>query len=415
MRMDGPVPGRLPELDSIDLYEPSGYQKRSLHPDWAALRLSAPVWRQETPDGTPFWSLTRHADVLAALRDPVRFSSKSGTILDVIDGDPAGGHTILLTDPPEHACLKAPLAKRMSRYTAPDRVASIASHVERLVAPMRGGGEHDFARVVQILPMAAAGEMLGIPPEHWEDVALWTMTGLAPLDPAYKLGTPAQTLQAAHHQLFALLAGIVEERRRRPADDVISTLLALDFGGRALTDQEVLMNGYTLAMGTNSTTPHVAAHMMLALIESPSAWDALRRDRSLVGRAVEEVARWATPTSHLLRRTASRVEVAGVTIPVGAAVCLWLASANRDEAVFDDPYTFDPARDPNPHLAFGNGVHYCTGTRAARLVLGFLLESLLDGFEAFELNGEPVHLRSNFVNGMSSLPIIAHPKEGRTR
>ncbi|WP_181765207.1 cytochrome P450 [Streptomyces albidus (ex Kaewkla and Franco 2022)] len=411
MRMYGPSAGdRLPPPETIDLYAPETFRSASQHPAWAALRTEAPVWRQETPDGTPFWSVTRYKDVVELLRNTDDFSSETGTLLSVIHGDDAGGKTILLTDPPVHTYIKAPVAKLMSTRMTFDHTDRIAANVRRLVQPCLEGGTHDFARLMNVLPMAAAGEVLGVPEEYWSDVATWTMTGLAPEDPAFATGTPKQTLQMAHHQLFSLFSELVADRRRNPGDDLISVLLQLDFGGRPMTTDEVLLNCYTFAMGTNSTTPHVACQMMLAMLEHPEAWDALQKDPGLIITAVEEVARWATPTNHLMRRTTREVEMAGSVIPEGAPVCAWLASANRDETVFRDPYEFDPARKPNPHIAFGIGTHYCTGARAARMVLRILLEELVTRFDRFEPDGEPEHLYSNFVNGMSSLPVTAYPK-----
>ncbi|MEV4224410.1 cytochrome P450 [Nonomuraea sp. NPDC049725] len=410
MRMDGPPEAPLPPLEAVDLYDPERYRSGTQHSAWAALRREAPVHRQETPTGIPFWSLTRYDDVVAVLKNTRRFSSESGTLLSVIEGDAAGGQTILLTDPPEHTYLKSPIAKLMSRHTTRAHVEAIDANVRALLTPCLEGGPHDFAELMSVLPMAAAGRALGIPREYWPDVARWTMTGLAPEDPAFATGSPAETLRAAHHQLFLVFEEIIEQRRRRPADDLITVLSTLDFGGRKLTTDEILLNCYTLAMGTNSTTPHVAAQMMLAFLENPRAWRAVQEDRSLIPTAVEEVCRWATPTNHLMRRTTAPVEIHGVPIPADAPVCLWIASANRDENVFADPYRFQPDRARNPHIAFGLGTHYCTGARAARMVLGALLDEMVTRFDRFDPAGEPRHLYSNFVNGLGSLPVIAHPK-----
>src|SRR5207302_7769622 len=142
-----------------------------------------------------------------------------------------------------------------------------------------------------------------------------------------------QTLRLAHHQLFSLFEEIIAHRRKHPADDLITALCTLDFGGRRLTTQEILLNCYTLAMGTNSTTPHVAGNMLLALLDNPDAWRAVQDDHRLIPSAVEEACRWATPTNHLMRRTTVDVRVSDTTIPAGDPVCLWIASANRDDRV----------------------------------------------------------------------------------
>lgn len=410
MRVDGPSPGRVPALEDIDLCDARRYVSGSQHPFWAVLRERAPVWRSRTDLGVPFWSVTRHRDAVAVLKDTRHFSSVTGIALSEISGDPAGGKTIILSDPPTHTYFRGPLAKIMMSRASAAHDERGAATIRRLVAPCLEGGRHDFARLVDVLPMVSMGEVLGVSREYWSDVARWTMTGFAPEDPAYATGDREETLRVARHKLFALLAGIVEERREEPAEDLISALLTLDLGGRRLTKEEVLLNCYTFVMGAATTTPHVAGHMLLAFIEHRAAWEQLKQNPSLVPLAVEEACRWASPINHLMRRTTSEVEIAGTTIPAGAAVCVWTASANRDEAVFPEPYTFDPARQPNQHLAFGLGRHYCLGARAARTALGVLLDELLDRFDHFELAGDPLHLRSTFLNGMSSLPVVAYPR-----
>lgn len=401
------------ETGQIDLHDPDRYGEGCQHPAWSLLRAEAPVWRQRTPDGTEFWSLTRHADIVAALRDTTTFSSVSGNMLQVIGGDQAGGHTIVLTDPPAHTYLKSPITKLMTRHTTPEHLRRITDEVATLLRPLLDGRQHDFAAIVAALPMAVAGPVLGIPERHWDDVARWTMAGIVPHDPAYATGTAAQTTLLAHHELFTVFHDLIRRRGDGSADDLATALCDLDFGGRPLTEEEVLMNWYTLAMGTNATTPHAASHMLLAFLEFPSVWRALKADPGLVPTAIEEALRWGTPTHHVMRRTTRPVRLHGSTIPANAPVCLWLASANRDEMVFDSPFEFDQRRHPNPHVSFGIGTHYCTGARAARALLTALLEEMLVRFDEFSLAGPPQHLRSNFVNGMSALPVVA--RGGRSR
>jgi cytochrome P450 len=162
-------------------------------------------------------------------------------------------------------------------------------------------------------------------------------------------------------------------------------------------------------MGASTTTPHTANQTLLALAERPATWERLREraplDLYTVDNAIEEGLRWSTPTNHLMRRTTARVEIAGTEIAEGELVCAWVASANRDASVFKEPYVFDPWRSPNPHIAFGIGPHYCIGGPAARVALNVLLAQLLADFEGFEVTGEVTHLRSNFINGITRLPV----------
>jgi len=413
MRMTGPSE-QADEPAEIDLYDPDRYATGAPHRAWHRLRRDAPVWPQETPDGHRFWSVTRYRDVAAVLMDDKSFSSAHGTILAVAAGDSAGGRTINLMDQPRHADVRLPTMRLMSTHASRQRAGQVREHVRALVAEaFDAGGVVDIAALMLNLPMAAVGETIGLPRAVWGDVPRWAMAGVAPDDPHYAEGPPSVTLNKAHHRLIATFSELIRHRQAQPGDDVVSVLLALDFGGRPMDEREVLLNCYSFAMGAITTTAQVASHLVLALAEQPAAWRRLRASPELVAGAVEEALRWASPTNHLLRRTLRPVEVAGTRLAAGELVAAWVASANRDEAVFADPYTFDPGRSPNPHLAFGVGAHRCIGAPPAQVVLGVLLEEMLARLESFQLAGPVTHLRSNFINGITSLPMELQPVRAR--
>jgi cytochrome P450 len=259
------------------------------------------------------------------------------------------------------------------------------------------------------LPMAAVGETIGLPTSIWADLPRWAMAGVAPDDPHFAEGTPAETLNKAHHRLIAVFLDLIRHRRAHPGDDVISALLRLDFGGRPMDDREVLLNCYSFAMGAITTTAQVASHLILALAERPETWQRIRESPELIPAAVEESLRWASPTNHLLRRVIKPAEIAGTRFEPGELVAAWVASANRDEALFRAPYEFDPGRSPNPHLAFGVGPHRCIGAPPAQVVIGLLLHEMLARLESFHVAGPITHLRSNFINGITSLPVNFQP------
>jgi cytochrome P450 len=406
MRMTAARPEPVP-LARIDLYDPGRYQHGDQHPSWHTLRDQVPVWEQRTPAGDPFWSVTRYADVTRLLMDDRRYSSAHGTILAVARGDTAGGKTINLMDQPAHAAVRLPTMRTMSTRLVRERREIVRGHVRRILAGhLDDGGTVDFAELMLALPMAGVGEIIGIPASAWPDVPRWAMAGVAPADPEYATGSEGDTLRHAHHELMAMFSELIADRRRHRRDDVISVLLDLDFNGRRLNEHELLLNCYSFAMGAITTTPQVASHMVLAFANRPEAWRAVRADPALVPDTVEEALRWASPTNHLMRRTLTRVQVGDTWLPEGSLVCAWVGAANRDERVFADPYTFDPARNPNPHVAFGVGAHRCIGGPAAQVALAVLVEELLarDVVE-FELAGEVVHLYSNFINGITHLPV----------
>lgn len=415
MRMTGPASDGQPDaLDGIDLYDPIRYAIGTQHPAWHRLRQEVPVWPQDTPDGKRFWSVTRYRDVAAVLMDDKAFSSAHGTILAVAGGDSAGGRTINLMDQPRHADVRLPTMRLMSTHASRQRAPQVREHVRRRVADrFDAGGVVDVAELMLQLPMAAVGEAIGLPAEVWRDLPRWAMAGIAPEDPHYADGNAAETLKKAHHHLIAVFSELIRDKRANRGDDIVSVLLDLDVGGRAMDEHEVLLNCYSFAMGAVTTTAQVASHLIQALADRPETWRRLRESPGMLPAAVEESLRWASPTNHLLRRTVRPVDLAGTRLEPDELVAAWVASANRDETVFADPYAFDPGRNPNPHLAFGIGAHRCVGGPPAQVVLRMLLEEMCTRLEAFHVAGPVTHLRSNFINGITSLPVDFQPARAR--
>jgi cytochrome P450 len=409
--------GPLPTVDvaDIDLFDPGRFGARSQHPAFQVLRGQAPMWRQNTPTGTPFWSATRYHDVAAILMDDKTFGSENGTILAVADGDPAGGKTINLLDQPRHAAVRLATMRTMSARLVRERVDRVRSHVRAILAPALDGEPVDFAEVMLALPMAAVGEILGIPEQYWPSIPRWAMAGVAPGDSEYLVNTVSDTLKTAHYNLFEMFSALVAERRRRPADDAISALFQVRYADRGLTDHEILLNCYSFAMGSITTTPHTASQTVLALAQRPDQWRRLRRDPTLIESTVEEALRWSSPTNHLLRKVLYPTEVAGTALEPGELVCAWVASANWDETVFESPTEFRVDRSPNPHLAWGIGPHRCIGASAAQLALTVLVAELVRDVEAIDLHGPVTHLHSNFINGITHLPVTLRAAARRAR
>ncbi|TBO59250.1 cytochrome P450 [Streptomyces kasugaensis] len=399
---DHPVP-----LDSIELFDPAAYLRGSQHGAWHTLRRQAPVRRERTPDGTDYWSFVSYADCDRIIKDTATFGSEHGTILASVGvGDSAGGMAITLMDPPDHGQIRQPSMRRLRHAVVRNRTDDISARVLALAAPLLTGGEHDVARLLRTLPMAAAGDLMGIPEEYWDTVAFNTTASIAPQDPEYAVGRNVEdTLRRVHHKLFAVFSEIIRSRRRNLGEDLISGLLTLEYHGRRMPEQQVLMNCYSFALGANSTTPHVAAQLLLTLAEQPELWEAVLADPSLVPALVDEGTRWVSPTHHLVRRVSKDTTLGGADLAEGDWVCAWVASANRDENVFRDPYTFDLTRSPNPHMGFGVGPHYCIGAPASKVALAALFGELARRRIRFELAGEPTHLYSNWINGITRLPM----------
>jgi cytochrome P450 len=414
VELTAPPADVLIALADIDLYDPAGFRTADQHPTWRTLRVKAPVWWHDRASGTGFWCVTRYADCERVLKDCRTFSSEEGTILASVGvGDAAGGQTITLTDPPQHAMVRAPAMRTMGHAVVRKRADALRDQVVELIRPCEAG-EVDFARLMRRLPMVLAGEFMGIPERYWDSIALWAGACVAPEDPAYALGaSAAQTLRLAHHELFACFRSLVRHRRAHPGTDLISVLIqvtdALSAPGKPLDDWRILLNCYSFILGANTTTPNVASHTLLALMQWPEIWPRLLKPGALTG-LVEEGTRWTSPALHLVRRATVDARVGDVIIKAGDWVAAWVASANRDESVFDDPFVFDIARSPNRHLGFGDGPHYCIGAPMSRLVLNILFEELVRRYAAFEPIGPLVHLHSNWINGLVSMPVTAIPR-----
>jgi cytochrome P450 len=400
-----------PEVDpdTAGLFNPARYDCPGSagipHAAWRVLRSRPAPWMSHTSDGVRIWSVTTLRDVAAVLRDTRRLSSEYGTILAVRHGDPAGGRTINLTDPPRHRALRIPTSKAMTTQALRAMSGQIEANVREMVAPLLEPGVVDAAEVFLALAMAAMGPIVCIPADMWPMIGRAAMAGVAPEDPVYAAGDAPETLHSAHVELFGFLRSLVAERRRRPGEDLVSLLLTVEVEGKRLTDDEILLNCYSFLMGANTTTPHVATQLIHLMAGRPELFKEISAPHTRTTTVVEEALRWSSPINHLLRRAIEPVDINGVTVPRGELVCAWVASANRDEKVFSDPDSFVTTRRPNPHIAFGAGAHICVGALSARMVLRLALNLVLTRVSALELAGPVRHLRSNFINGITELPV----------
>ncbi len=400
------------QIAGIDIYSPETFQEAMPHDMFARLRREAPVYWHDEPHGRGFWALTTYADVVAISQDSAMFSSEvMGTTIN--DPSPDGlamVRTLMLNmDPPRHTAYRKIVATGFTPAivrTLEPRVREIARKIVDDVAPL---GSCDFvARVAAELPLQVIAEMLGIPQEDRHRVFDWSNRLIGFDDPEFS--TSLEDGQRAAAEMFAYAQGLATERKQRPQDDVISLLMRSEVDGQALTEVEFDALFILLSVAGNETTRNLISGGMLALIEHPGERRRLLADPSLMAKAVEEMLRWVTPVISF-RRTATRdSELHGQTIRAGDKVVMFYPSANRDDDVFADAARFDVARDPNPHLAFGGGGrHFCLGASLARLEIRVLFEELLRRLPDIELDGAPHRLRSNFINGIKTLPVRFTP------
>ncbi len=404
-----PGPGRDIDLGRVDLFDLDLYGSGDPHRIWEAMRAEAPLHHQVLPDGREFWSVTRYDDVCRVLGEHRAFTSERGTVVTHLGvDDVAAGKLMTSTDPPRHTQVRRAIgAKLTARAVEPWR-DRIRRGIVRFLAPAFDGGTFDLAERALRLPMVVAGPLLGIPERDWDELVQLTAMVTAPSDPHFRLGNEAATLAISHHELVTYVTEWV--KRRRSAGDadgsLLDHLMSVHAGGAPLTDEEIALDGYSLLLGANVTTPHTVSGTVLALVERPEQFAKAQADPSLVPNLVDEGLRWTSAAANFMRYAVSDTRIGGGTVPAGGAVVAWIGSANRDESRFTDPHEFDIARrGANRHVAFGFGPHYCIGGPLARLTLRIFFEELLQRSGSIVLDGEPRHLRSYFIAGMTHLPI----------
>ena len=394
----------------IDLTDQDTYARGGTpHEQLRWLRENAPVYRHhgDKERGWPdFWTVTRHEDVTYVSRHPELFSSHTRLALfdEAADDHIALQQMMMLNqDPPDHT------RKRgfVNRGFTPRAIGLLEQHIRDIARDLVGkvGQEADFVTdIAAPLPLYVICELLGAPVEDRQKIFDWSNTMIGYDDPEFQT-SPADA-QAAAAAIYAYAHEMAEDRAKNPRDDIVTKLLEPDPGGDRLSTDEFDLFVLLLMVAGNETTRNAASGGMLAFFEHPDQWERLKADPKLVRTAVEEVVRWVTPVN-MFRRTATRdTELHGQKISEGDKVVVYYSSANRDEAIFTDPYTFDVGRDPNPHIGFGGGgPHFCLGAHLARLELRVLFETLLEPMSNIELNGNVRRLRSNFINGIKEMPV----------
>lgn len=386
-------------------YDPYAYAiHEDPYPVYAQLREHAPVYWNER---VGFWALSRHADVLAAFKDPKRFSNAQGVALEQTSGlDPSTVMSFLGMDPPEHGRMRGLVSRAFTPRRVDDlepRVRELARHyLDRVAASGAPGCEfvEDFAGR---LPMDVVSEMLGVAEESraqlriWADLVLHRNEGEAAVPPA-AIEASAKLLQH--------FAGLVEERRSQPGDDLVSGLLEADLEGQRLVDREIVGFLFLMIIAGNETTTKLLANALYWGQRNPSELEKVKRDAARIPDWVEETLRYDNSTQALARTVTSDLELHGHKLRAGDKVLLLIGSANRDERVFPEADRYDIDRDTRASLHFGKGTHFCLGAALARLEARVALEELLARFPDFrvdEANLARVH--SSNVRGFSRLPL----------
>jgi cytochrome P450 len=397
------------KLEEIDLTDADFFLDGDPHQAWTVMRAQDPVHWDEQRPGRGYWSLTRYDDARFVYLHANTFSNEHGQILTFNDEDWAGNRRMmLLLDPPRHTQMRLVISKRFTpRAVMPEEahVREIAAKVVDAVAPR---GECDFVTdVAARIPTAIICEMMGVPrADHDMMFELGTMA-IGANDPEYQIdGDRQKTGEAAQQGMFQYFVRLLEERKHNPGPDLISALAHGEIVGEKLTDLEVLFNAFLLILGGQETTRNTLSGGMLALMENPDQWERVdHADNMLMRTTVEEFLRWTSPITHVMRTATRDSEIKGHKIKAGDKVVIWNASANRDEAVFQQPFKFDVGRWPNEHIAFGYGEHFCLGSHLARLELRVMIEEVTRRMRDMELAGPVQRLRSNSHAGIKHMPV----------
>jgi cholest-4-en-3-one 26-monooxygenase len=378
--------------------------------EFAELRKTAPVWWNDQEesifDDGGYWVITRHEDIKSISRNGDLWSTnRKGAVMRLPDG--VTSEQLDLTkallinhDAPEHTRLR----KIVSRLFTPRAVAALeeklAVAAHEIVGAAKQKESGDFVEDIALnLPLLAIADLIGVPEADREKLFGWTNSIMNTDDPDFDSDPTT-----ANAELMGYAYAMAEERRRCPADDIVTRLIQADIDGETLGDVEFAFFVILLAVAGNETTRNAMTHGINAFFDNPDQWELFKRERP--DTAVDEIIRWATPV-HCFQRTAlADNEIGGVTIREGQRVGLFYSSANFDEDVFESPFQFDILRNPNPHLSFGgNGAHFCIGANLARMEIKLIFNELADQIPNIAKLDEPQRLRSGWINGVKALPV----------
>ena len=402
------------DVSQIDLLDRDAFTRGVPHEWFTYLRANHPRYHHPEPkDGPGFWVFTKYADVQHIGRDGVTFSSdpsRGGVIglEEPVMNPPDFGDAkiMLMMDAPQHTRYR----KLVNRGFTPKMINALEGHIRdmtvALVDKACAQGDVDFVvDVAAELPLMVIAELIGVPLEDRHKLFDWSNRMVGSEDPEYAVSD--DLAMTAQMEMFAYAQQLAEARRQEPHDDIISTLLDSEIDGDALTDLEFNLFFMLLAVAGNETTRNAISHGLNAFLENPDQYDRLVADPTgMIDTASEEILRWASPVMYFKRYVTKPTEVGGVSLSPGEKVSMWYVSANRDEDVFADPFTFDIGRDPNPHIAFGGGgPHHCLGSSLARMEIRVLFEELARRVPSLKALDAPAPLRSNFIGGIKHLPV----------
>jgi cytochrome P450 len=408
-------------MSGVDLTDLDAFAGGFPHPVFARHRAEAPVYWHEptahTPDGEGFWSVATFAETRQVLRDPAMYSSErggdrpyGGTLLADL---PIAGIVLNMMDDPRHSRFRRLVSTGLTRRMVERLEVELRRRTRLLLDAITGGETFDVVHdVAGEIPLQTICILLGVPETDRHDLlALVEHTfDIRHGDAPDGAGSREDGPRAAQGRMLEYGSALIADKRANPTDDMLSIVIHArleDEDPPQLTESELYSFFSLLFSAGAETTRSAVSAGLLALLECPDQLTALRDDRSLLPTAVEEIVRWTSPSPSKRRTATQGTTLAGHAIKAGDKVLVWEGSANRDEAAFDGAGEFDIRRNPNPHLGFGSGAHFCLGANLARLEIRLLLDEILSHFSQIEQAGPAEWTRSNRHTGLRRLPLRA--------
>lgn len=404
----------LPE--GFDFTDPDVNLAAIPHDEFRAARQHAPIlWVEQAPEFTSgfaaegqagYYAVTRHEDVSAISKDSKNWSTaENGAIIrfpaEMLREQIELQRVILINqDPPEHTATRAIISRGFTPRSIAELEETMVKRGNQIVQDAVGRGTGNFVEEIAAeLPLQAIADLIGVPQEDRHKLFEWSNQMLAGEDPDY-----AGNSDVAAAEILGYAMMLAADRQANPRDDLITKLINAHKGERGLTDDEFGYFVILLAVAGNETTRNAISHGMNAFLDNPEQWEIWKRDRPAT--MVDEVVRWGTPVSVFQRTALNDVEVNGVQFKKGERAALFYASANFDEEVFEDPFTFNILRDPNPQLGFGgHGAHYCLGANLARQEIRVIFNAIADNAPDISKLAEPARLRHSWINGLKDLQV----------
>ncbi|MGW4098986.1 cytochrome P450 [Mycobacterium sp. NPDC004974] len=399
------------------LADPTAYADDArLHTALTHLRANNPVAWVDNAPYRPFWAITRHADIMAVERDNDLFISEPRPLLATAAADDLakqqleagmGLRTLIHMDDPHHRKVRAIGADWFRPKAMRDLKVRVDELAKRYVDKMRDiGPECDFVTAIAVdFPLYVIMSLLGLPEDDFARMHMLTQEMFGGDDEEYQRGKSLEDGLAVLLDFFAYFSSLTASRRANPTEDLASAIANGTIDEEPLSDVDTASYYVIVASAGHDTTKDAISGGLHALIENPDQLARLKAQPELMGTAVEEMIRWSTPVKEFMRTATADTTVRGVPIAKGDSVYLAYVSGNRDEEVFDAPHRFDVGRDPNKHLAFGYGVHFCLGAALARMEMNSLFTELLRRLDSIELAGTPQLSATTFVGGLKHLPV----------